>query len=81
MIEIYSKLNKDFYVFDQETELISMNGVIVPYSEYQPVYVRNGIEEGSIPPTFIGILDVKDNSIITLSGKVNKLSNDEDIKL
>lgn len=81
MIEIYSKLNKDFYVFDQETELISMNGVIVPYSEYQPVYVRNGIEEGSTPPTFIGILDVKNNSIITLSGKVNNLSNDEDIKL
>lgn len=80
MVEIYNKINKDFYVFDPDTELISVNGVIVPYNEYQPVYSRNGIEDGSIPPTFIGILDKKSNSIITLSGKVNKLSDDEDIR-
>lgn len=76
MIEIYSKKG-DFFVFDPETELISKNGTIVPYSEYQPVYVRNQVEDGEVPPTFIGILDKSNNSIITTTGNVNRLINSD----
>lgn len=76
MINIISRKG-DKFVFDEDTELISMNGVIVPYSDYQPVYVRNEIREGNIPPSFIGILNVGANEIITLNGNINKLINDE----
>lgn len=80
MIEIYSKKG-DFFVFDPETELISVNGTIVPYSEYQPVYVRSEAIDGNIPPVFVGILDKTNNSIITTTGNVNKLTNENDINI
>ena len=72
MVEIRSDLG-DFFVFDPETELISKNGVIVPYSEYQPVFVRNSINNDSILPTFVGILNKSNNTIISSNGNVNKL--------
>ena len=76
MIDIISRRG-DRFVFDEDTELISMNGVIVPYSKYQPVYVRNEIKDGSVPPSFIGILNVSNNEIITLNGNVSKLISDD----
>lgn len=75
MIEINS--TSGFFVFDPETELISKNGMIVPYSEYQPVYIRSSIVDGDSLPIFSGILDKKSNSIITTTGIVNKLINNE----
>lgn len=81
MIEI-SSTKGDYFVFDPDTELISMNGVIVPFNEYQPVYTRNGVTEGDIPPSFIGIWDLAGNSIITISGKIHKLiSSDNEIDI
>lgn len=69
------------FQFDPDTELISKNGEIVPYSDYQPVYVRNGVEEGDNLPTFVGVLDKGSNSIVTLKGNINKLvDNDNDIR-
>jgi hypothetical protein len=65
----------NFYTFDQETELISMNGFIVPSTEYSPVYTKIGKVDGDIPPVFIGILNKRLNMIITVSGRVSKLSN------
>lgn len=78
MIEINNS-NGEFFVFDPDTELISRNGVIVPFSEYQPVYTRNGVVDGDIPPSFIGIWDLAKNTITTISGKIHKLSNEADV--
>lgn len=80
MIEIRSQKG-DFIVYDQDTEFISINGLIVPYSEYQPVYVRNG-EDKDNPPSFVGVLDKRSNSIITTTGRINKLiSNDNEVTI
>lgn len=81
MIEIKSN-SGDYFVFDPDTELISKNGVIVPYSEYQPAYVRNGVDENDNLPTFAGVMDVSNNTIITLNGFTHKLiNNDNEITL
>lgn len=76
MIEILSEKG-DFFTFDPETELISMNGVIVPYTEYQPVYVRQTIVDGSVPPMFIGVLNKTNNTVINVNGTINKLISDD----
>lgn len=81
MIEINSQ-SGDYFTFDQETENISMNGIIVPFNEYQPVYTRNGAMDGDVPPSFIGIWDLAKNSIITISGRIHKLtSSDNEIDI
>lgn len=76
MIEIISK-SGDKFSFDPETELIHKNGVIMPYSEYQPAYVRNGIAEDNNVPTFAGVIDVAKNVITTLNGFTHKLIHDD----
>jgi hypothetical protein len=73
--EIYGQ-NNHYYTFDHDTELITMDGVIVPYREYQPVYSRAVMEDSNVPPTFMGIMDVLNNKVINTSGKVSTLVND-----
>ena len=64
------------FTFDSDTELISRDGVIVSSDDYEPVYIRAGKKEESIPPIFSGILSKKDKKIITPTGRINDIIND-----
>ena len=73
MITNINSIDGHSYTFDSDTELISKDGVIVPYSEYQPVYIMTGNDE--VPPIFSGILSKLDSVIITPTGRINKIIN------
>lgn len=73
MITNINSIDGHSYTFDSDTELISKDGVIVPYSEYQPVYVM--IDNDEVPPIFSGILSKLESVIITPTGRVNKIIN------
>ena len=73
MITNINSIDGHSYTFDSDTELISKDGVIVPYSEYQPVYVM--IDNDEVPPIFSGILSKLDSVIITPTGRINKIIN------
>lgn len=76
MIITINTIDGHSFTFDDSTELISRDGVIVPYSDYQPVYIKAGKKEELIPPIFSGILSKKENLIITPTGKINKVIKD-----
>ena len=73
MITNINSIDGHSYTFDSDTELISKDGVIVPYSEYQPVYVM--IDNDEEPPIFSGILSKLESVIITPTGRINKIIN------
>lgn len=73
MITNINSIDGHSYTFDSDTELISKDGVIVPYSEYQPVYVM--IDNDEVPPIFSGILSKLESVIITPTGRINKIIN------
>jgi hypothetical protein len=74
MINIVAEDN-NFYSYDEETEYIVKNGTIVPSSDFEPIFTRDGKDEHGLPPVFIGILDKKGNKIISVNGKINKLTD------
>lgn len=74
MINISANDN-NFYSYDEETEFIIKNGVITSSSDFEPVFTRDGKDEGGLPPIFIGIFDKKNNKLISINGKVNNLTN------
>lgn len=76
MITNINSIDGHSYTFDSDTELISRDGVIMPYSEYQPVYIMAGSKEDNIPPIFSGILSKLENVIITPTGRINKIIKD-----
>ena len=58
--------------FDPDTKRLFKDGKVVPETMAEQVYIN---QDSSMPPEFSGIY-VKDiNSIITPSGKTNRLSN------
>lgn len=71
-------LKGEVYSFDPETKRIFKDGVLIPSSSVEPVYSGNS-EDKNDPPKFSGIYFRDTNSILSLSGKINKLSNPESI--
>lgn len=58
--------------FDPDTKRLFKDGKVVPDTEAEPVYVNL---DPSVPPEFSGIYVKAINSIISLSGKVNRITN------
>lgn len=61
------------YSFDPETERIFKDGYLLPSSEVEPVYSDS--KNDKRPPKFSGILIKSINSILSLSGKINPISD------
>lgn len=68
MIEITTITTGETYKFDQETERIYKSGVLIPKTEAEPVY--SGMK-------FAGIYLKTKDSVLSLSGKINKLTDPE----
>ena len=62
------------YVYDPNTEEITLNGVAVSDKDYEPVFI-NSTSSDETPPIFSGILLKKLRKIIGLNGKINSLRN------
>ena len=73
MIDIVT-IKGEKYSFDPETERVYKNGFLLPTSEVEPVYsnVPNKTEEA---PRFSGLFFKNSNSILSLSGKLNPVSD------
>lgn len=61
----------DLFEFDPSNEFIYKNGVVVSRNDYEPVFMNH--IDTNIPPSLSGILIVKENKIISISGNINKL--------
>ena len=71
MIEVVT-IKGEKYSFDESTQRIFKDGVLVPGTAAEPVY--SSIEHGKLP-TFSGILLKTTNSILSLSGNINPITN------
>lgn len=80
MINEISAKDGNFYTYNGEMELVTKNGSIVPWSEYEPVFTRDGRDSGGLPPVFIGILDKMNHRMISVNGNVNNITNIDSIK-
>lgn len=65
------------YSFDQSTNRIFKDGILVPYSQAEPVYTK--LQGDDAAPEFSGILLKTINSILTLSGKLNPVNEENTI--
>lgn len=73
MIDIIT-IKGEKYSFDPETERIYKDGYLLPISEVEPVYsnVPNKKDEA---PRFSGLYFKNSNSILSLSGKLNPVTD------
>jgi len=71
MIEI-TTMKGETYGFDPSTERIFKGGYLLPTTEVEPVY---SFSELTGLPKFSGILMKTLNSILSLSGKINPISD------
>lgn len=78
IINIQSVLG-DSFQFNTETELILKNGVVVPRSDYEPVFLNH--PDKKTPPDLSGILIVKENKIMSRSGNINPIIDPNTITL
>ena len=78
MIRIYTK-NGDTYEFDPSNEFIYRNGVIVPRSDFEPVFMNHS--DSNTPPSLSGILITRENKVISLSGNINLIVDPNTIDL
>ena len=74
MIEIITTKGEK-WEFDPESKLLFKNQTVIPSREAEPVYTNT---DKSIPPVFSGIHVKATNSIISLTGKINKITNIEE---
>lgn len=61
------------YSFDPDTERIFKDGYLMSSVQAEPIYSDNSSE--NIPPRFSGILLKATNTIVSLSGKVNQITD------
>ena len=62
------------YVYDPNTEEITLNGALVSEKDYEPVFI-NSTSSDDTPPIFSGIFLKKLRKIIGLNGKINNVKN------
>lgn len=67
----------NIYEYNQENGLISRNDVILPGADYEPVFVS--YPDNSEPPIFVGILSRRTGTVLSMSGKTNKIINSKSL--
>lgn len=72
MISSITDWSGNEYEFNSETGLISKNSVIVSGEDYEPCFINSS--EG---PIFTGIYLKKTNQILTINGKISKITSPE----
>lgn len=74
MIDIPSK--RGYYSYDPETERVFLNDELIPSSKVSPIYSYYGKRHF---PQFAGLLLKEYNVILSLSGKENPVTEDENL--
>lgn len=67
----------NIYEYNQDNGLISRNDVILSGAEYEPVFVS--YPDNSEPPIFVGILSRRMGTVLSMSGKTNKIINSKSL--
>jgi hypothetical protein len=67
----------NIYEYNQENGLISRNDVILSGADYEPVFVS--YPDNSEPPIFVGILSRQTRTVLSMSGKTNKIINSKSL--
>ena len=67
----------NIYEYNQDNGLISRNDIILSGSEYEPVFVS--YPDNSEPPIFVGILSRRMGTVLSMSGKTNKIINSKSL--
>lgn len=72
MIDIIT-IKGEKYSFEETTGRLFKDGLVLPSTLYEPVY-SNSFDENT-PPKFSGILIKETNSILSLFGHINPISD------
>lgn len=67
----------NIYEYNQDNGLISRNNIILSGAEYEPVFVS--YPDNSEPPIFVGILSRRMGTVLSMSGKTNKIINSKSL--
>ena len=67
----------NIYEYNQDNGLISRNDIILSGAEYEPVFVS--YPDNSEPPIFVGILFRRMGTVLSMSGKTNKIINSKSL--
>ena len=77
-IDIYRD-NGSVYSFEEETGFIKKDGLIMPSTSVQPVFIQPSNED--IPPQLSGLWLKNENKIICRSGKISPLVDSKNIEI
>ena len=72
-----SDTSGNIYEYNQDNGLISRNDIILSGAEYEPVFVS--YPDNSEPPIFVGILSRRMGTVLSMSGKTNKIINSKSL--
>lgn len=72
MINI-TTIKGEVYSFDPETKRLFLEGKLIPSSKVEPIY--SNTSDPNDPPRFSGILFKESKEILTLSGKINQVTD------
>ena len=67
----------NIYEYNEENGVISRNDIILSGAEYEPVFVS--YPDNSEPPIFVGILSRRMGTVLSMSGKTNKIINSKSL--
>ena len=67
----------NIYEYNQDNGLISRNDIILSAAQYEPVFVS--YPDNSEPPIFVGILSRRMGTVLSMSGKTNKIINSKSL--
>ena len=67
----------NIYEYNQDNGLISRNDIILSGAEYEPVFVS--YPDNSEPPICVGILSRRMGTVLSMSGKTNKIINSKSL--
>ena len=67
----------NIYEYNQDNGLIFRNDIILSGAEYEPVFVS--YPDNSEPPIFVGILSRRMGTVLSMSGKTNKIINSKSL--
>ena len=70
-------ISGNIYEYNQDNGLISRNDIILSGAEYEPVFVS--YPDNSEPPIFVGILSRRMGTVLSMSGKTNKIINSKSL--
>jgi aconitase B len=61
------------YEYNSDNGLISRNDIVLSGSDYEPVFAT--YLDNSEPPIFVGIYSKRMGTVLSMSGKTNKIIN------